>query len=178
MTRLDPPIDPERGWRTLDAFVAAQTNPRHKALVAMVQEHMRTEVRGQLEPLMATLTDDPQYHIWGGPEDTGPKGREAVRNFYQALFDASGHHFEFEVRRVIVDDGGVVTEGVLRTPLAGSAARAAGVEEVDGEPVDPQGTYVRQVQLLTVWPAGEGGRLVGEDIYFGTAGTGTLTRWK
>ena len=54
---------------------AAQTNPKHKALVEMVQEHMRTEVRGEHEGLMATLVDDPQYHMWGDTTDTGPKGR-------------------------------------------------------------------------------------------------------
>ena len=42
---------------------------------------------------------------------------------------------------------------------------AAGVTQVEGEPVDPEGTYVNEGQLLTVWPAGDGGKLVGEDIY-------------
>jgi len=178
MVKLDPPIDSERGWQSLSKFIAAQSNPKHKALLEMVQEHMRTEVRGQHAGLMATLVDDPQYHMWGGPADTGPKGRKAVSDFYQAMFDANGQNFEFEVRKVIVDDGGVVTEGVLRTAVAGSAVLAAGVTQVEGEPVDPEGTYVNEGQLLTVWPAGDGGKLVGEDIYFGTSGLGRLVRWK
>jgi hypothetical protein len=178
MTTLDPPVDSERGWQSLNKFIAEQSNPKHKALLEMVQEHMRTEVRGQHEALMATLVDDPQYHMWGGPADYGPKGRKAVSDFYQAMFDANGQGFEFEVRRVIVDDNGVVTEGVLRTATAGSAVLAGGVEEVEGEPVDADGTYVNEAQLLTVWPAGEGGKLVGEDIYCGTAGLGKLVRWK
>ena len=161
----------------MDKFIAEQRNPKHKALLEMVQEHMRTEVRGEHEGLMATLVDDPQYHMWGGPEDTGPKGRKPVSDFYQAMFDNNGQGFEFEVRKVIVDDNGVVTEGVLRTALPGSGVLAAGVEEVDGEPVDAEAKYVNQGQLLTVWPAGEGGKLVGEDIYFGTAGLGKLAKW-
>lgn len=176
--KLDPPLDSERGWQSLTRFIDDQSNPEHKALLEMVQEHMRTEVRGQHAALMDTLVDDPQYHMWGGPEDTGPKGRQAVSDFYQAMFDNNGQTFEFEVRRVIVDDNGVVTEGRLRTPMPGSGLLAAGVEEVDGEPVDPDGMYVNEAQLLTVWPAGEGGKLVGEDIYFGTAGLGELVRWK
>lgn len=178
MTRLDPPLDSERGWQSLNTFIAAQTNPKHKALLEMVQEHMRTEVRGEHAGLMATLVDDPQYHMWGGPTDTGPKGHQAVSDFYQAMFDNNGQGFEFDVRRVIVDDNGVVTEGRLRTAVPGSSVIEAGIEEVEGEAVDAAGTYVNEGQLLTVWPAGADGKLVGEDIYFGTAGLGKLVRWK
>ncbi|MCZ6712164.1 MAG: nuclear transport factor 2 family protein [Gammaproteobacteria bacterium] len=178
MPKLDPPIDSERGWKAMDKFIAAETNEKHRVLLETVQEHMRTEIRGEHEALMATLVDEPEYHMWGGPMDGGPKGRKAVSEFYQAMFDANGQNFEFEVRKVIVDDNGVVTEGVLRTAMAGSAVLAGGVEEVEGESVDADGTYVNEGQLLTVWPAGEGGKLVGEDIYFGTAGLGKLVRWK
>jgi hypothetical protein len=178
MTKLDPLVDSERGWQSMNKFIAMQTNPKHKALMEMVQEHMRTEVRGDHAGLMATLVDQPQYHMWGGPADTGPKGRQDVSDFYQAMFDNNGQGFEFEIRRVIVDDNGVVTEGVLRTSVPGSGVIAAGVEELEGEPIDSEGTYVNEGQLLTVWPAGADGKLVGEDIYFGTSGMGNLVRWK
>ena len=178
MEKLNPPLDPERGWQSLNTFIEAQKNASHRALLEMVQEHMRTEVRGEHAGLMATLVDEPQYHMWGGPEDTGPKGRQAVSDFSHAMIDNGGNHFEFEVKKVIVDDNGVVTEGRLRTALPGEGVLAAGVNEVEGEPVDPEGTYVNETQLLTVWPAGEGGKLVGEDIYFGNSGLGELARWK
>jgi hypothetical protein len=125
MTKLDPLVDSERGWQSMNKFIAMQTNPKHKALMEMVQEHMRTEVRGDHAGLMATLVDQPQYHMWGGPADTGPKGRQDVSDFYQAMFDNNGQGFEFEIRRVIVDDNGVVTEGVLRTSVPGSGLRSS-----------------------------------------------------
>ena len=90
MAKLDPPVDSERGWQSMNKFIADQTNPKHKALLEMVQEHMRTEVRGEHAGLMATLVDEPQYHMWGGPADTGPKGRQAVSDFYQVMFDNNG----------------------------------------------------------------------------------------
>ena len=178
MTELMPPVDSERGWRSMDKFIKAQHNPKHKALLEMVQEHMRTEVRGDHAGLMATLVDEPEYHMWGGPSDPGPKGRKAVSDFYQTMFDNNGQGFEFEVQKVIVDDNGAVTEGTLRTLVAGSAVVSAGIEEVQGKPVVAEGTYVNEGQLLTVWPAGQEGKLVGEDIYFGTAGMSKLIRWK
>ena len=94
------------------------------------------------------------------------------------MFDNNGQGFEFEVQKVIVDDNGAVTEGTLRTLVAGSAVVSAGIEEVQGKPVVAEGTYVNEGQLLTVWPAGQEGKLVGEDIYFGTAGMSKLIRWK
>ena len=45
-----------------------------------------------------------------------------------------------------------------------------------GEPVDPDATYLSEWQILTVWPAGEDGRLVGEDIYFGSPPMARLTK--
>ena len=72
-------VDPTRTWAAVEAAYEAETNPRHKLLLKEVRDHMKTEVCGELELLMATLTAEPQYHIWGQGPDRGPKGRAAVR---------------------------------------------------------------------------------------------------
>jgi hypothetical protein len=161
-------IDPTRTWAAVEAAFKAETNPRHKQLLKEVRDHMKTEVCGELELLMATLTAEPQYHIWGQGPDRGPKGRAAVRGFYEALIASGGNLFEFNVLKVIVDDNAVVTEGFLRNVHPGEQLLAAGVTEVNGEPVDPAAKYASRAQLLTVWPADAEGKLIGEDIYFGT----------
>jgi hypothetical protein len=162
-------LDPTRTWAAVEAAYEAETRPRHKALLRQVRDHMKTEVCGQLEPLMATLTAEPQYHIWGQGPEAGPKGRAAVRGFYEALIGAGGNLFEFDVRKIVVDENTVVTEGRLRNAYPGAAVLAAGVSEVGGAPVDPDATYVGEAQLLTVWPADADGKLIGEDIYFGSS---------
>ena len=47
---------------------------------------------------MATLVDDPQYHLWGLGAEVGPKGREAVATFYTDMIATGGNHFEFEIQ--------------------------------------------------------------------------------
>lgn len=73
-----PQFDPERTWAAVQVRLDRESDPRRRALLAAVRDHMRSEVRGELDALMATLIDEPRYHFWGVPEEGGPKGREAV----------------------------------------------------------------------------------------------------
>ena len=161
-------VDPNRTWAAVEAAYEAETNPRHKQLLKEVRDHMKTEVCGEIEPLMATLIAEPQYHIWGQGPDRGPKGRAAVRGFYEMLIASGGNLFEFNVEKIVVDDNAVVTEGRLRNTHPGEQLLAAGVTQVGGEAVEASALYVSNSQLLTVWPADAAGKLIGEDIYFGT----------
>ena len=171
-----PVFDPERTWAAVEARLERESDPARKALLAQVRDHMRSEVRGDFDTLMATLVDEPLYHFWGTDEDGGPKGREAVETFYRGMLASGGNRFHFEVERIFVDEGGVVTEGRMRQPMPGVLVAASGVREVDGEPVDPDASYLSEWQILTVWPAGPDGRLVGEDIYFGSPPMARLRR--
>ena len=166
----DPvPFDPDSSWRILEERMAVEKDPVCKELLREVRDHMRAEIGGQLEPLMNTLIDEPQYHFrMLGPE-SGPKGRAAVHAFYDHMIQGGGNRFQFDIQRIYVDHGGVVTEGKMRQTVAGEAVLAAGVEEIDGEAVEASKTYLTENHIRTVWPAGEGGKLVGEDIFFGSA---------
>lgn len=171
-----PRFDPERTWQAVDARMKTETDPRRRGLLEQVRDHMRAEVRGEFEPLMATLIDEPQYHFRGLGVDFGPKGREAVSTFYQGMIASGGNRFEFNVDRIVVDDGAVITEGRMRQITLGSALIAGGVEEVEGEPVDAEARYLAENLILTVWPAGDDGRLVGEDIWFGSPPNSKLSK--
>ena len=164
-----PRFDPESSWLPLEARIAQESDARKRKLLTEVRDHMRAEIRGELGPLMDTLTAEPRYHMWGfGPAEIGPKGRDAVHVFYQNMIDGGGNRFHFDIRRIVVDDGAVVTEGAMIQPLAGRALVAAGVSEVEGEPVDPDVEYLSEWQIITVWPGDAEGKLVGEDIYMGS----------
>jgi len=162
-------FDPDSSWRILEERMAVEKDPVCRELLREVRDHMRAEISGHLEPLMDTLIAEPIYHFrMMGPE-SGPKGRAAVHSFYDAMISGGGNRFQFEIQRIYVDHGGVVTEGKMRQTVSGEAVRAAGVEEIDGESVDAATTYLTENHILTVWPAGDGGKLVGEDIFFGSA---------
>jgi len=161
-------IDPTITWRAVEEAWKKETNPLHKKLLGEVCTHMKTEVCGELEPLMGNLTDEPVYHMWGQGPENGPKGREAVQGFYEGLIASGGTLFAFDVERIIVGDGGVITEGTLRNCYGGEMIAAMGITEVNGEPVDPNAKYGSEAHLLTVWPNAGDGKLLGEDIFFGT----------
>ncbi len=127
---------------------------------------MEHEIKGALEPLMATLTAEPIYHFWGN-EPSVLDGREAVRAFYQGMIAMGGQQFEVVVQRIVVDDGAVVTEGQVKQVYKGAALKALGMDTVADEPVADDDLFMTTAQLVTVWPADAGGKLIGEDIYFG-----------
>jgi hypothetical protein len=161
-------FDPERSWQALEKEIASEADARCRALLEKVRNHMRSEIRGEFDALMDTLVDDPQYHLWGLGPDLGPKGRDAVATFYTDMIASGGNHFEFEIRRIVVDHDSVVTEGVMKVLMSGAALLASGVEEVSDSPVESDARYVSSNQILTVWPMAEDGRIRGEDIYFGS----------
>ena len=161
-------FEPEASWGALEKRIDDESDPVCRALLEQVRDHVRAEIQGELGPLMNTLIEEPEYHFRGAMPEGGPKGRGAVHSFYDAMIQGGGNRFQFDIQRIFVDHGGVVTEGAMRQLVAGADVISAGTSEIDGEPVDPEASYLSETHLLTVWPAGEGGRLVGEDIFFGS----------
>lgn len=157
-------IDPHRSWLALEARAEGEANAQHSALILEVRDHMAFEIRGELEPLMGTLIAEPVYHFW----NENPfvlEGQAAVRGFYENMFAAGGNQFQVVVDRILVDDGGVVTEGQVKQVYRGPQVLAMGLTDLDGAPVGDDDLILTTTQLITVWPAGAGGKLVGEDIY-------------
>ncbi|MEQ8393618.1 nuclear transport factor 2 family protein [Thalassobaculum sp.] len=55
-------------------------NDQQQALVALFQEHVQAELRGDLETTMATMTDNP--HLTNVPSMVGGNGQKGVLDFY------------------------------------------------------------------------------------------------
>jgi hypothetical protein len=171
-----PKFDPDQSWDALERRMETERDPRRKLLLSQVRDHMRAEITGQLDGLMATLIDEPEYHFRGLGFDMGPKGRSNVHTFYKDMICGGGNRFQFDIQRIVVDENTVVTEGLMRSLTSGEALISSGVSEVNGEPVDANARYVSENLILTVWPADADGRLVGEDIWFGSTPNQNWTR--
>lgn len=171
-----PKFDPDQSWAPLDARIQVEADPRRRRLLEQVRDHMRTEITGDHAGLMATLADEPRYHFWGMPVEGGPKGRKAVEDFYRQMISSGGHRFHFAIERIVVDDDTVVTEGKIHQKIAFEALTASGVEEVEGRPLDREATYVAETHIVTVWPMTPEGKIIGEDIYFGSPPLDRLRR--
>lgn len=162
-------INPHHSWLPLEAAAARAANPRRKALITEVRDHMEHEIKGDLEALMGTLTEQPVYHFWGNGAPSVIEGREAVRAFYSGMFATGGQQFEVVVDKVIASDDHVVTEGQVKQVHRGRALLDMGMSEVNGAPVQAEDLWLGAAQLVTLWPADAAGKLIGEDIYFGAS---------
>ena len=169
-------FDPHSSWLALRDRAASIDNPRHKTLVEGVANHMEAEIKGQLEPLMATLTAHPIYHFWRvGGENMVLEGYDAVAGFYSNMFTSGGQQFHVVTDRIIVDDGGVITEGQVRQVYKTEALAAMGITHVGETALTTSELWLSNAQLITVWPADPEAKLVGEDIYFGEDPMTTLS---
>ena len=104
----------------------------------------------------------------GQAEPSVIEGRDAVRAFYSGMFDVGGQQFEVVVDKVVVSDNHVITEGQVKQVHKGASLAAMGIGEVDGQPVEDDDLFLATAQLVTLWPADEHDKLIGEDIYFGS----------
>jgi hypothetical protein len=126
-----------------------------------VIEHGKAEAARSLDRLMATLVAEPQYHFWIGGRDLGPKGYDAVRNYYEAFVAGGGAIFESPKERIVVDDDTVVHEGCISNLVSAAIAKARGYNVPD----DEGGHYLVRFRNVVFWSFDEAGLALGEDSY-------------
>ena len=161
-------IDPHASWGSLRLQAEQTSSERQKKLLNGVADHMEAEIKGQLEPLMATLTAEPIYHFWRvGNVNMILNGYEEVSSFYTNMFTTGGEQFEVVVERIIVDDVGVITEGQVKQVYTSESLRNMGLTAENISGLEDHDLWFSNTQLITVWPADPEAKLVGEDIYFG-----------
>ena len=125
-------IDPNKTWRLVEERLSTETDPAVRHNLELVRDHMRAEAVADIEGVVATLCDTPEYVMHNNPDDTrtNPKGsKDAVRGFYDATIVQTGaHRLEFDCERVIADAHSVFTEGVMRMAYPGRTLAAMGIE--------------------------------------------------
>jgi len=153
-------FDQAISWRNLEERLARTDNPRHRQMLQTVIDHAKAEANGDVDGLMATLCDDPQYHFWSGGNDWGPKGADAVRAYYDDFVASGAGFFESDKTRIVVDDDNVVTESVMRQLVPGRVAQQRGytIPDVDAH-------YVVTARVAIFWPFDESCTLMAEDSY-------------
>lgn len=163
-------LDPNRTWKLVEEKMAAESDPVVRRNLELVFQHMQAEAKGDIEGVVATLTDAPRYlaHDVPDSEAMNPNGsKDAVRAFYDlTIIQTGAHQLELDCDRVIADRDAVLTEGVMRMAYPGRTLAAMGIE-VD----DPDAYYLYETRMSVVWPVdSEAGKLIGEETYTGTDG--------
>ncbi|HEY1966773.1 MAG TPA: hypothetical protein VGH89_02395 [Pseudonocardia sp.] len=157
-------FDAGQTWSSFEQFRDRASTPRQAQILQTVIDHSRAEVGGDLDGIMVTLVDEPRFHdhgVYPGVvEDTGPKGRRAVVDNYQAMVDNGSYVIESRKERVIIDDDRLVTEGSFRQILTAPVARAMGFVNTDAT-----GFFLVHARTVVFWEFDQAGKAHGEDRY-------------
>jgi hypothetical protein len=151
-----------RGWECAERRLATITDPRRRAVMETLRDHLKAEATEDFDLLLSTLAPNPEYHFWveGSGFGDGPKGIAAVRAHYEGLYEERRHLVDWDIDRFVIDDDTIVTEGWFDQLFPGRVLMSRGVD-ID----DPDAVYLLRVRLVILWPFDENAKLVGEDSY-------------
>lgn len=153
-------VDSRRNWAIIDDMLKTEKDEWRRHMLSQLREHVRAECGSDHTALLETMSDNPRFHIWSATEDTGPKGREALSEFYAGLIASGSNRFEYAIERIIIGDDTLVTEGELYTPFSGAVLKQMGMD------VDESRMYATRGRTVTFWPfEKDTGKIIGEDIY-------------
>lgn len=158
-------LNPNNTWSLVAAQLATESDPVVARNLQLVLTHMQAEARGDIEGVVATLTEAPRYVVHNRPDDPAmnPQGsKDAVRAFYDlTIIQTGAHQLELDCTRVVADHHSVVTEGTMRMAYPGRTLAAMGVE-VD----DESAYYLYEAPMIIVWPVDDdAGKLIGEETW-------------
>src|SRR3954466_13110794 len=100
-------FDQSLTWRMQEAHLATLTSDRQRAILQTVIDHGKAEAVADVDGLMKTLVDEPEYRFWGPKGDTGPKGYKAVRSFYENVVKSGGGMLSSTQDRIIVSENSI-----------------------------------------------------------------------
>jgi SnoaL-like domain len=162
-----PVIDQAVTWAKVEERLATETDPVLRRNLQTVLAHMRAEADGDLDGLVATLSDAVAYHSYSAPDVAGinPVGKSGVRRFYEDFIASGATKLQLDIDRLVVDRDCVLTEGTMRMAYPGRTLSARGID-VD----DPDSFYLFETRMAVLWPLDAQGLVRGEDSY--TSGDG------
>lgn len=154
-------VDSRNNWRHIDELLETETDDWRRHMLGQLKEHIQAECGSDLDALLKTMSDNPVFHIWTATEDNGPKGFDALKEFYGGLIASGSNRFEYAVERIVIGDDTLVTEGQLYTPFSGAMLKQMGLPNIDETKM-----YATKGRTVTFWPfEKDTGKIIGEDIY-------------
>lgn len=159
-------FDPKLTYSSFDEHLHKAKTAKQRANLDTVIVHSKAEVSADLPTLLATLSADPQYLEYGvvvtSAEDTGPKGMEQVKTFYQGMVDNGSYVIESKKNRVVVADDEIVTSGTFRQVITAKVARSMGLIAEDAPASD---YYLLSARTVVFWDFDADGKATGEERY-------------
>ncbi len=154
-------IDPNNTWKRLEERLEEERDPVLRRNLAIVIAHSKAEAALDLDALLATVSERADYHAFTSPDPSmSPKGKPAVRKFYEDFIASGAFRLEHAIERITVDRHAVVTEGDLKMAYPGTTLQSWGIA-ID----DPAAYYLYSTRTIVVWAIDEHGLVIGEDTY-------------
>jgi hypothetical protein len=157
-------IDQNTTWAKVEERLATEDDPALRRNLELLLQHMKAEASLDLESLMATVSRQARYTMFGDSNSV-IEGRPAVRKFYEDFAASGAHKLSLDIDRLVVDRHCILTEGVMRMAYPGRALEGMGIEVGDLDAY-----YLYESHMAVIWPIGEDGLFVGEDSYVGGDG--------
>jgi hypothetical protein len=152
-------------YTSFEPHLGKAKTPKQKEHLDTVISHSKGEVLANLDMVLPTLSDDPQYHEYGvfadRKEDTGPKGLAEVTANYTDMVESGSYIIESKKTRVVVADDEIVTEGTYRQILPAAVAKKLGFAQDDSAATH----YLVAARTIVFWEFDADGRATGEDRY-------------
>jgi hypothetical protein len=158
-------IDQNLSWAAVEERLEVETDPVLRRNLQQLLVHMKAEAAGDLETLMSTVAPDASYTAFGAPPQNSPRGKAAVRKFYEDFIASGATRLQFAIDRLVVDRRCILTEGLMRIAYPGARLAAYGIT-VD----DPDAFYLYETNMAVIWPIDPDGLFTGEDSYTGSNG--------
>src|SRR6516164_3938980 len=106
-------IDPSVTWRKVEERLETESDPACRRNLETVLAHMKAEAVGDLDGLLATLSDRVGYHTYSAPDvpELNPVGKGGVRSFYEQFIASGATKLQLDIDRLVVDRACILTEG-------------------------------------------------------------------
>jgi hypothetical protein len=164
-------LDVQLYKRTLQSRLEFEVDSTVRRNLHIVLEHFDREIAGDLEGVMATLAEQPIYHLYNLTNaarqilQTEIEGSDAVRNLYSTgIAEGTLMLQELNPRWLIADTNGIAFDASAKLAFSGNWLSDLGYK------TDAVLNYLYEGRLCAFIMINDKGKLIGEDVYFDPAG--------
>lgn len=161
-------LDLRRGWDTYDAAHRAEADPRRRAILAVMKDHLKWEVLGQPDRILESVSPDAVYRFYGLGQTAEYRGLDEIRAFYQDLADSGANVLQLDIEHLAVANWGLAAHGVWHQVYQGSALLGPDGLVHDSSVDDADATYLVSQRMSWFFPFTDEEQplLLGEIVYF------------
>ena len=165
------PINPRNTVNWIEERMSRERDPRVRANIAGALRHFVSELRGDVDATMATMTAEPTNLFYGymrGDKTPVPRtidGAVAMRQSYTASAAAGTLQAqELDMKYLVADAGGVVFECFARFAIATDGLRSMGHAVGDAK------FYLYQGMVCCHFVCDDNSLVIGEHVFLDPAG--------